>query len=173
MLTTRIQAISLPAHHLDRPGDTPKPKGFALVTFADEADAARLAADWPWLPRRAPTSSPAGQGAQNGEGESELTHEAAKYGFRVLRKERWDELKEEYLAYRQRLLDEIAHAEASGPNEPRSTLSAHPVPRAEAHRPQGHTDAHVVVESANKRPSTSSLSQSTSAKAQDALDPSL
>ncbi|KAJ8455570.1 hypothetical protein ONZ51_g12397 [Trametes cubensis] len=172
VLTTRIQAISLPAHHLDRPGDTPKPKGFALVTFADEVDATRLAADWPWLPRRAPTSITSEQGAQNGEGESELTHEAAKCGFRVLRKERWDELKEEYLAYRQRLLDEIAHAEASGSNEPRSTVSTHPVPRAEAHRPQGHTDAHAVVESANK-PSTAPTS--TSAQAHDAelpLDPS-
>lgn len=44
-LSTGVQTITLPAHHLDRPGDAPKPKGFALVTFASEDEAARLVTD--------------------------------------------------------------------------------------------------------------------------------
>ncbi|OSC97934.1 hypothetical protein PYCCODRAFT_1418603 [Trametes coccinea BRFM310] len=120
--TTRIQCITLPSHHLDRPGDAPKPKGFAFVTFSDEADAARLATDWPWLPRRCP-STPDGKTRPE---DTSLAHDAAKFGFRVIRKARWDELKEEYLSYRQRLLDQAAskssrattsmqHADARGP----------------------------------------------------------
>ncbi|KAH9884926.1 hypothetical protein C8Q73DRAFT_718494 [Cubamyces lactineus] len=174
-LTTRIQAISLPSHHLDRPGDIPKPKGFALVTLADEADAARLAADWPWLPRRVPTSTSDG-GAQTGE--DEIAREAAKYGFRVLRKERWDELREEYLAYRQRLLDEIAQAEASGSGDPaarphvsRSTVSMHAAPGTATHLSQGHTGAHAGVGGANKGAPTTTSPASTNANA-DAHAPS-
>lgn len=103
-LSTGVQTITLPAHHLDRPGDVPKPKGFALVTFASEDDASRLVADWPWRPRR--TDIPPH------DDESEETdapvREAVKFGFRALPKARWDALKEEYLAHRQRLLDRIA-----------------------------------------------------------------
>jgi hypothetical protein len=41
------------------------------------------------------------------------TIEASKFGFRTLPKARWDRLNEEYLAYRQKLIDELANA-----NEP-------------------------------------------------------
>ncbi|KAI8989893.1 hypothetical protein BD414DRAFT_485452 [Trametes punicea] len=109
VLTDRIQSIFLPAHHLDRPGDVPKPKGFAFVTFSDESDAARLATDWPWLPRRSPLNS----GDHGQQLQSPLVHEVMKCGFRVLRKTQWDELKEEYLSYRQRLVDDIAQAESA------------------------------------------------------------
>ncbi|KAL7282770.1 hypothetical protein ACG7TL_004246 [Trametes sanguinea] len=121
-LRTVYMCITLPSHHLDRPGDAPKPKGFAFVTFSDEADATRLATDWPWLPRRRP-STPDGKTRPE---DTSLAHDAAKFGFRVIRKARWDELKEEYLSYRQRLLDQAAskssqattsmqHADARGP----------------------------------------------------------
>ncbi|KAI0329662.1 hypothetical protein GY45DRAFT_1324801 [Cubamyces sp. BRFM 1775] len=174
-LNTRIQAISLPAHHLDRPGDIPKPKGFALVTFSDETDAVRLASNWPWLPRRAPTSTASSHHDGNRESESELAHEAAKYGFRVLRKARWDELKEEYLAYRQRLLDEIAEAEASGsgepaprPRDPRTAVLTHSTPGTGTitHYPhlQAHTDGDAERESMDIGPASSTSTQ--------ALDPS-
>ncbi|KAH9854863.1 hypothetical protein C2E23DRAFT_725373 [Lenzites betulinus] len=114
-LDTRIQAVSFPAHHNDRPGDIPKPKGFALIIFSNESDAARITGDWPWLPRR--TSAPAQPTNAATEDEraddaprAALAREAVKFGFRALPKARWDALKEEYTAYRQRLLDEIAQA---------------------------------------------------------------
>ncbi|OJT10485.1 hypothetical protein TRAPUB_12923 [Trametes pubescens] len=114
-LSTGVQAITLPPHHLDRPGDVPKPKGFALVTFASEDDAARLAAAWPWLPRR--TDIP-----PTDDKSAETTHaparEAAKFGFRALPKARWDALKEEYLAHRQRLLDQVAQSAPEPEPEP-------------------------------------------------------
>ncbi|RPD67485.1 hypothetical protein L226DRAFT_542537 [Lentinus tigrinus ALCF2SS1-7] len=94
-----VQSITLPPHHLDRPGDAPKCKGFALVTFSNDEVVTQLVNDWPWHPRR--TFAPEGSSA---------AHEAVKFGFRVLPKARWDELKEEYLAYRQRLLDEMSDA---------------------------------------------------------------
>ncbi|TBU42679.1 hypothetical protein BD309DRAFT_991526 [Dichomitus squalens] len=113
---TRIQAISLPPHHLDRPGAPPKPKGFAFVTLASASDAARLVAHWPWLPRR--TSLPSGPGADaNDEGDggpeahAGVQRDAVKFGFRALRKARWDAMREEYLEHRQALLDEIARVE--------------------------------------------------------------
>ncbi|KAI0758042.1 hypothetical protein C8Q74DRAFT_1302771 [Fomes fomentarius] len=52
--------------------------------------------------------------APTAPGESSTTFvEAVKCGFHVLSKARWDELKEEYVVYRQRLLDEIAGARSS------------------------------------------------------------
>lgn len=101
-----VQSITLPPHHLDRPGDVPKCKGFALVTFSSTDTVARLVDEWPWLPRRA--TLPPGEA-------SSTAHEAVKFGFRVLPKARWDALKEEYLAYRQQLLDEVAGASPGAP----------------------------------------------------------
>ncbi|CDO77216.1 hypothetical protein BN946_scf184747.g29 [Trametes cinnabarina] len=141
-LTTRIQAVSLPSHHLDRPGDVPKPKGFAFVTFADENDAARLAADWPWLPRHAPSPSHS-DSSTHGDG-ALLAHDASKFGFRVLRKARWDELKEEYLSYRQRLLDQAAakpSQSTSAQHAPAHRLSASADQRHFSLDGAQHTDA--------------------------------
>ncbi|PIL37648.1 hypothetical protein GSI_01342 [Ganoderma sinense ZZ0214-1] len=117
---TQIQAITLPPHHLDRPGTPPKCKGFALVTFACAADATRLATDWPWLPRRtavpheteAETENRNRKATEAREREAAAEEDAVKFGFRALPKARWDALKEEYLAYRQTLLDAIADADA-------------------------------------------------------------
>ncbi|KAI1791097.1 hypothetical protein LXA43DRAFT_1182085 [Ganoderma leucocontextum] len=121
----RIQTITLPPHHLDRPGTPPKCKGFALVTFASAADATRLAADWPWLPRRASVF-------HEGEAEKDkkdAEEDAVKFGFRALPKARWDAQKEEYLEHRQRLLDEIARADAEHPHaRPHSRRDAAPPP---------------------------------------------
>ncbi|KAI0355487.1 hypothetical protein OH77DRAFT_1480149 [Trametes cingulata] len=146
-LTTRIQAISLPAHHLDRPGSMPKPKGFALVTFAHEEDAARVVDEWPWLPRRTalPPSSASekeGEERDKGRGSAEaVAREAVKFGFRTLRKARWDELKEEYLAYRQRLLDEISQSSSSGPPRATAASSSQEEDQRAAHAPQEHASA--------------------------------
>ncbi|KAI0677726.1 hypothetical protein C8Q78DRAFT_962759 [Trametes maxima] len=140
-LTTHIQSIALPAHHLDRPGDVPKPKGFALVTFSSEDSATRLTSAWPWSPRHAPAAG----------GRTGPAQEAAKFGFRALPKARWDALKDEYLAHRQRLLDDIARAEytnsAAHVPTPNAEVSpeerpprANRPPAAENARPAAHND---------------------------------
>ena len=82
----------------------PKCKGFALVTLSDPAHIQSLLTQWPWdrLTGSAATSTP-----NNEEAESEVHREARKIRFRAISKSRWNELNEEYLAYRQSLLEEI------------------------------------------------------------------
>ncbi|SJL02608.1 uncharacterized protein ARMOST_05939 [Armillaria ostoyae] len=98
----RIQSISFPPHHLDKPGDIPKCKGFALLTLLDVEDVQQLLREWPWtLVVFATDVKPAISEFQ----------EATKFGFRALSKTRWDEMKDEYLAYRARLVKEIVSYE--------------------------------------------------------------
>ncbi|EIN11043.1 hypothetical protein PUNSTDRAFT_112817 [Punctularia strigosozonata HHB-11173 SS5] len=105
---SRIQSITLPPHHLDKPGDPPKCKGFALVTLSSAEDAEFILAAWPWDPTSArhkenPVPS--------------IVQECVKFGFRCLSKREWSKRQDEYLAYRQKLLHEIvaADAEQTGP----------------------------------------------------------
>lgn len=97
----RVQSISLPKHHLDKPGDTPKCKGFALVTLLLDSDLDFLLQKWPWK-RQRPIEK---------EDSNPLIQEAIKYGLRTLSKSRWDALNSEYLQHRQRILEGIAHQE--------------------------------------------------------------
>ena len=109
--TLRVQNITLPRHHLDRPTDIPKCKGFALVSFASTEDVAFLSKKWPW---RRDRTHPLDQDTSIGEADiSSERREALRFGFRVLEKAQWEKLNQEYLAYRQRLLEEIARAEES------------------------------------------------------------
>ncbi|KAL0581483.1 hypothetical protein V5O48_000526 [Marasmius crinis-equi] len=99
MLSPAIQAVTLPPHHLDKPGDEPKCKGFAFVTLASIEDV-ELLEKWPWEriandSSAIPTNLP----------------EAHKFGFRCLSKSRWEALKEEYLDYRNRLVQELVEYE--------------------------------------------------------------
>ncbi|OBZ70321.1 hypothetical protein A0H81_09605 [Grifola frondosa] len=97
-----VQKILLPPHHHDHPGDHPKCKGFALVTLARTQDAERLLEQWPWdVWRSIPPL----------ECDSSTAEDAVKFGFRTLSKSRWDVLKEEYLAYRHKLLAIITQEE--------------------------------------------------------------
>ncbi|TFK43971.1 hypothetical protein BDQ12DRAFT_596164 [Crucibulum laeve] len=100
-MVTRVQNITLPPHHQDKPGDMPSCKGFALVTLSDPRDVDYMLTSWPW-------------NRQHGHKQVEKpleeygeVREASKFGFRALPKSLWDQLKEEYLAYRQKLVDEI------------------------------------------------------------------
>ncbi|KAJ7355840.1 hypothetical protein DFH08DRAFT_1076830 [Mycena albidolilacea] len=102
----RVQGISVPPHHSDAPGTEPKLKSFALVTFASTTDAESLLAVWPWSRRK--------QTARTDEFPS-IASEAMQFGFRALSKARWDELNAEYLAYRTRILADIAPAEPDVP----------------------------------------------------------
>ena len=96
----RIQNVAFPPHHLDKPGDQPKCRGFALVVLASDQDKDFLLERWPWDRSRS-------QSDCEEDGHVPEVEEAVKFGFRTLSKARWSELKEEYLAYRQQLLDEI------------------------------------------------------------------
>ncbi|GBE80054.1 hypothetical protein BKA93DRAFT_730353 [Sparassis latifolia] len=97
-----VQSILLPPHRQDKPGDQPKCKGFAIVIFLHLESAELLLSQWPWSPRRLD---------ERGVKHVQEVGEAVKFGFRTLRKTQWDRLKEEYLLYRQMLLDEIAQVE--------------------------------------------------------------
>ncbi|PBK93939.1 hypothetical protein ARMGADRAFT_1164773 [Armillaria gallica] len=121
----RIQSISIPPHHLDKPGDIPKCKGFALLTLLDVEDVQQLLREWPWtLVVCATDVKPAISEFQ----------EATKFGFRALSKTRWDEMKDEYLAYRARLVKEIvsyedemaAHAATKRRRSPSPAISSIP-----------------------------------------------
>ncbi|OJA18089.1 hypothetical protein AZE42_04161 [Rhizopogon vesiculosus] len=103
---TPVQNVTLPPHHLDKPGDRPKCKGFALITLYN-TDLCRIFLErWPW---RSPFQPPKSDDFDLADVSLE-TKEASKFGFRTISKVRWDELNQEYLTYRQRLIDELANA---------------------------------------------------------------
>lgn len=101
-----IQNVTLPPHHLDKSEDRPKCKGFALVTLCNTELCQIFLESWPWTRPSQPSES-----ASIDLAEDNLeTNEAMKFGFRTLPKARWDKLNEEYLAYRQKLINELANA---------------------------------------------------------------
>lgn len=105
----RVQSIGLPAHHQDKEGDLPKCKGFGFVTMAHPTDVQALLQEWPWdiVPETYTKI------ASNHDD----FKEAARFGLRTMSKKRWDQLKDEYLAYQRKLLDELVEY-----NEGSSTL---------------------------------------------------
>ncbi|KAJ3510064.1 hypothetical protein NLJ89_g4883 [Agrocybe chaxingu] len=105
----RLQHISFPPHHKDRPGDIPVCKGFASVTLSHKTDVERLLKDWPWdtTPEALPT--PKEQTPMEiDDDQSEAERKAARqFGLRAISKARWEALKAEYLLYRQQLVGEL------------------------------------------------------------------
>lgn len=65
-------------------------------------DVEKLLRLWPWDRNSMPPENTT---------VTDEVREAYKFGFRCLPKARWDELKDEYLAYRTKLLDEIIASE--------------------------------------------------------------
>jgi hypothetical protein len=94
-----IQAIKLPPHQLDKRGDEPKFKGFAFVTLSSAENVKHLLEIWSWEQNQ---SVAAGSLIETDE-----VKEARRFGFRCLSKARWDALKDEYLAYRENLVQEL------------------------------------------------------------------
>lgn len=78
-------------------------KGFAFVTFSTKELAKQLVDDWPWLAADRPMHLLDGTPTS---ATPEVT-DAHKYGMRVITKARWEELRDEYLAYRMQLLNVI------------------------------------------------------------------
>ncbi|KDQ64102.1 hypothetical protein JAAARDRAFT_27728 [Jaapia argillacea MUCL 33604] len=183
-----VQNIILPAHHLDKPGDKPKCKGFALVTLFRTEDVDRILEEWPWKPIRhppVPTGSVAdlkGKGSSLDEEddddesvdaeaygddsrEEELRVEARILGFRTLSKRKWDELKDEYLAYRQRLLDEAASFDSHSHSQSQPSTKQQPGSRTrddgEEDGRQGSTKRKRSVEDAAEKAPPSQTRQET------------
>lgn len=106
----RIENVSFPPHYLDKPGDTPKCKGYALVTFSTKSHLEAVLRAWPW--KRCRALVPANENGDGNGGASLVVKEAHKYGLRAISKARWDALNEEYLLYKQYLVDEMARTQS-------------------------------------------------------------
>ena len=117
-----VQHISLPRHHLDKPDAKPKCKGFGLVTLASLEDVDLLVQRWPWQRQRGKADDSA----------SVILQDAIRFGFRTIKKTQWETLNAEYLAYRQRLLDELNQAQdievEAEPSQPRQAAPPQEAP---------------------------------------------
>lgn len=98
-----IQNLVLPPHHQDRPGAVASCKGFVVITLSSREQATQLMERWPWETAATPTEETTS--IMISTTENPYAADARKFGFRVTTKRRWEELKQEYLAYRQRLID--------------------------------------------------------------------
>jgi len=103
-------------------------KGFAFVTLSSADLVKQLLEDWPWSP--GDQSAPASASAD--------VTDARKYGVRVITKTRWEELRDEYLAYRAQLLNAFHEEDRgfgtsvqqkSGPGGPSHSALAQDYPR--------------------------------------------
>ena len=107
---TRIQGISFPPHYNDEQDMQPFCKGFAFVTLAHTADCNHLKENWPWF-RDASSDFYMDQfKAREGEGtilSTDPLYIARQHNLRVISKEKWLQLKAEYLGYRQKLVEEL------------------------------------------------------------------
>lgn len=110
-----VQNVTLPAHHQDNLGDIPKCRGYALVTLSTIEQRDALLDNWPW--KRQPSSA-------SDEPATPEIKEARKFGFRAISKTRWDQLNEEYVAYRQKLVDEACESNKRA-SAPRPDMPAH------------------------------------------------
>ena len=97
--TQSIQHIFFPRHHRDPPRAVAVCKGFALVTLSLDEDVDLLLSRWPW--KLVSSSLDADKEC------SDIAIDAQRNGFRTIRKKAWEDLRAEYLLYRQRLIDEI------------------------------------------------------------------
>jgi hypothetical protein len=122
-----IQRISFLPHYLDVDADSStlrhkpgtKCKGFTFVIFSSLDEAESITTAWTWDHRFSTTSSAPDPATPFPvttlaflEAASNSISEARKHGFSKLR---WDVLKEEYLAWRQTLLDEAFAAQGTAP----------------------------------------------------------
>lgn len=128
----RVQNVILPPHQQDGPDDLPQCKGFGLVILADPVDVETLLREWPW------TRNTNANAVVEGQSDSDYLHpenqyrrDAQKFGLRTLPKRRWDELKEEYLAYQRRTLDELVAF-----NDGSYTVPTTNVPTSTSEQPQ-------------------------------------
>ncbi|KAF9498896.1 hypothetical protein BDN71DRAFT_1384863 [Pleurotus eryngii] len=120
----RIQSITLPPHHFDKQGSTPKFKGFAFVVFSALEDANTLLTRWPW--ERHSDEEKQDFHLHIGTSTTEGEREARRFGLRALSQARWNELKEEYLSYRSTLIERVCDDDGAVPNIPPSVVPPAP-----------------------------------------------
>ncbi|KAJ8519087.1 hypothetical protein ONZ45_g3908 [Pleurotus djamor] len=98
---TRVQSIAFPPHHADPP-EAPSPtkcKGFAFVVLTSTCDVDTLLERWPWNRDR--------ESPETVDTLEKEAKDAAAFGFRAISKTRWEEMKNEYLAYREELIERM------------------------------------------------------------------
>jgi len=93
-------------------------RGSAFVTLSSVGLVKQLLEDWPWPPGNRPAHVANGVPAP---ASADVT-DARKYGVRVITKCRWEELRDEYLAYRIQLLNTIHEEE----RKPGATIRSEP-----------------------------------------------
>lgn len=131
-LIERVQHISLPRHHLDKPDDQPKCKGLALVTMSKSEDFDYLLQSWPWQRPKSASGTSSGKDLPD----------AVRFGFRTTTKSHWDKMNQEYLSYRQKLLDQIAQEERTVDDaEPSASVVPPPAVVEETAAEDGPSDA--------------------------------
>lgn len=136
----QVQNITLPAHHMDKEGVKPTPRGFGFVTLLHSQNVDDLLHNWPWV--RSPTEPSSKDAA--------MAQEAQKFGFRTISKARWEELRDEYLAYRQELLQQIATeeeavAQISVPSQPSTSERREAAPPAAIPPVQTHVHSNYPI----------------------------
>lgn len=104
--------MTLPPHYLDCPGDIPRCRGYALVTFSTTEQRNAILEQWPWRRRFATKIN------EQDVGHTSEIKDALMFGFRTISKARWDELNEVYLTYRQSLMDKVVEADSSTSHGP-------------------------------------------------------
>ena len=108
-------------------------KGFAFVSLSSTDLVKQLSEDWPWLPgdRSVPVS-----GGVPASTSGDVT-DAHKYGVRAITKARWEDLRDEYLAYRAQLLNAVHEDDRkSGASaQPKSGVADPPLPPSVSNGP--------------------------------------
>lgn len=152
-LAPRVQNVTFLPHHQDKPGSIPVCKGFALVTLSNLEDVDALLEQWPWdvYPRKNPAElEESAEESQNAN--LQLCRDARKFGFRCLGKTKWEELKAEYLLYRQQLVDEMNRCQDEVLEMRMRKVAATSTHGAGANAPALVASQNVAEESYAKRP---------------------
>ncbi|KAJ4000291.1 hypothetical protein F5050DRAFT_1804256 [Lentinula boryana] len=120
----KIQGVSFPQHHLDIDPDStslplssksksrPRCKGFAFVVFSSLNEVEHFCTMWNWKRSRSESVKVEMEpsilaSTFKAPSNAEVIADAQKHGFRALLKAKWDVLKDEYLARRQNLLEQV------------------------------------------------------------------
>ena len=153
--TPRIQNVAFLSHHQDKPGSIPVCKGFALVRLSNREDANTLLEQWPVFPRKpsADDSTSAGDALDLQNANFQLRKDAQKFGFRCLSKTKWEQLRTEYLLYRQQLVDEMnQHQDQELEMQMRKVDSYTQEPDGAGANPAALVSSQNVAEEVGKRP---------------------
>ncbi|KAJ3764313.1 hypothetical protein EV360DRAFT_65613 [Lentinula raphanica] len=177
----KIQSISFPPHHLDLEIDPSDPhssksssrskcKGFAFIVFSTLEDVDRFCTTWDWkrpqLKGGVGTNSSLASALDTPSNAELAVSEARKHGFRALPKIRWDQLKEEYLAWQRQLREQVL-AEQDRQKEELASQMKEELGDEELHLKESKVDSNSTSSSA-ALPS-SQLSSSSSSYPQNCL----